>query len=461
MSKKSPREKILDAVDQAAGCARDYVNNIHERSVSASSSALQALKRLNESLPKSGTSAKDVIDLLHTYASPATTATTGGRFFGLVVGGSLPASVGAAILNSVWDQVAILDIVAPSAIYLERIAARWVLEILGLPATSSVGFSTGSSMANLIGLAAARNAQYHKLKINLTEIGLCNAPPLRIVLSEEAHVTVAKALGLLGFGKNQFIYIPCDPQGRIRADALPSVGPDTIICLQAGNVNSGASDPFAEIISQSQAQGAWVHVDGAFGLWAAASPQLKAQVVGVELADSWSVDAHKWLNTPYDCGLAICRHPAAIHEVMTTIAPYLELGRQVPPKDMVPEFSRRARGVEVWAGIKELGLDGIVDLLNRTCAYARILAAGLREMGFKILNEVVLNQVVATIGTAETIQKITQIAQAEGECWFGSTIWQGRPAIRLSISSWATTEQDIQRTLAAIRYATNLASPIR
>lgn len=394
-----------------------------------------------------------MIDLLHRYGSPATTATTGGRFFGLVVGGSVPASMGAAMLNTAWDQVAILDATAPSAIHLERIAGRWVLELLGLPATCSVGFGTGSSMANLIGLAAARNAQYRKLGFNLNDTGLSGAPPLRIVLSEQAHVTVTKALHLLGIGKSQLVRLPCDAQGRVSAQGFPAVGPDTIVCLQAGNVNSGASDPFAQIVPRAQAQGAWVHVDGAFGLWAAASEQLKAQVAGMELADSWAVDAHKWLNTPYDCGLAICRHPAAVHEVMTTVAPYLQAGQDVPPKDMVPEFSRRARGVEVWAAIKQLGRQGVADLLDRTCAHARTLAAGLRTMGFEVLNDVVLNQVVATIGDADTVLRITQAVQAEGECWFGSTVWQGHTAIRLSVSSWATTDADIHRTLGAIRRA--------
>jgi len=274
-------------------------------------------------------------------------------------------------------------------------------------------------------------------------------------LSEQAHVTVHKALKLLGFGKNQLIEVPCDKQGRVIADAMPETGEDTIVCLQAGNVNSGASDPFSDIIPRVRDNGGWVHVDGAFGLWAAVSTEKSAQVSGVQLADSWAVDAHKWLNTPYDCGIAICCAPDSVHEVMTTVAPYLTSSNNVPPKDMVPEFSRRARGVEVLAAIKEMGQEGIEDLIDRCCKHAEHLASGLQGMGYEILNEVALNQVVATTGTPEELQEIVTLIQSEGECWFGSTTWQGRHAFRLSVSSWATTESDIERALAAIRRATS------
>ena len=454
MSNEHIKETSQNAVTLATQYAKDYVANIHDRRVYPSTNELGALAHFNEPLPDQGCETATVIKLLHEYGSPATVATTGGRYFGLVVGGSTPASMGASMLTTAWDQVAVLDTSAPSVIHLERIAATWMLQLLNLPAQSSVGFTTGSSVANLVGLAAARNAQYKKLGVDLSTVGLAGAPPLRIVLSEQAHVTLLKALGLLGFGKAQLIELPCDDQGRVQADALPDMDADTIVCLQAGNVNSGASDPFLNIIPRAKAQGAWVHVDGAFGLWAAASPSKSDQVAGVELADSWAVDAHKWLNTPYDCGIAICREPEAVHAVMTTQAPYLTPDMSVPPKDMVPEFSRRARGVEVWAAIKELGRKGIAELIDRCCRHAQRLAKGLQAMGYDVLNDVVLNQVVATIGTAEDLQKITNRVQSDGECWFGSTVWQGRHAIRLSVSSWATTESDIERTLAAIRRAT-------
>ena len=444
----------MDAVKLAGEYAQKYVAEIRNKRVFPNSADLNALSHFNESLPEQGCKAKAVIEKLNQYGAPATVSTTGGRYFGLVVGGSTPASMGASILNAAWDQVAILENTAPTAIYLERLAAQWILELMELPTNSSVGFTTGSSLANLVGLAAARNAQYKKLGVNVDQCGLSGAPPLKVVLSEQAHVTVHKALKLLGFGKDQLIQLPCDNQGRIVANEIPDVGADTIVCLQAGNVNSGASDPFSDIISKAKKRGAWVHVDGAFGLWAKASPEKRHLVKEVQLADSWAVDAHKWLNTPYDCGISICRNPESVHEVMTTVAPYLSSNNIVPPKDMVPEFSRRARGVEVWAAIKEMGRDGITDLINRSCKHAEHLALGLKDMGYEILNDVVLNQVVATIGTADDIQAITLLVQKEGECWFGTTFWQGKHAFRLSVSSWATTESDIERTLSSICHAT-------
>ncbi len=452
-----PLNPNLETLMRASAHAADYVATVRERRVSPHPDSIAALAEFDEPLPQTGDTAARIIDRLHALASPATTATTGGRFFGLVVGGSTPAAMAAAVLAAAWDQVAIMEPVAPSAVYLERVAARWVLDLLGLPPQSSVGFTTGSSVANLTALAAARDAQYRKLGVVLSKTGLAGAPPLRVVVSEQAHVTLHKALNLLGIGTDQIIRVPCDAQGRMRADALPPLGEDSLLCLQAGNVNSGASDPFADLIPRARAAGAWVHVDGAFGLWAAASANTRALVQDVQRADSWAVDAHKWLNTPYDCGLVICRDPQAVHAAMTTQAPYLAAGQQASPKDMVPEFSRRARGVEVWAAIKEMGRDGVAELIERCCAHSRRLAAGLSAMGYDILNEVVLNQVVAAIGTPDHIARIVAAAQAEGECWFGSTVWQGRHAIRLSVSSWATTEEDIERTLRAIARATRAA----
>jgi glutamate/tyrosine decarboxylase-like PLP-dependent enzyme len=457
MPSENAQNSTLEALARASLHAADYVKNIKDRRVSPDQGSIAALSEFDEELPQKGLDAIQVLDQLHACGSPATTATTGGRFFGLVVGGSTPAAMGAADLAASWDQVAILEATAPSAVYIERVAGRWILDLLGLPSACSVGFTTGSSVANLTALAAARDAQYRKLGISLTELGLAGVQPLRIVVSEQSHITVHKALGLLGIGKNQIFRVPCDSQGRMLPDAMPPMDADTVVCLQAGNVNSGASDSFLEIIPKAQEAGAWVHVDGAFGLWAAASPDKRALVAGVQLADSWAVDAHKWLNTPYDCGLAICRDSSAVHAVMTTQAPYLAVGQHASPKDMVPEFSRRARGVEVWAAIKEMGRDGVAQLIDRCCAHSRRLSLGLGKMGYEVLNDVVLNQVVAAIGTPAQIAKIVASVQREGECWFGATIWQGRHAIRLSVSSWATSESDIDRTLAAIARATREA----
>jgi glutamate/tyrosine decarboxylase-like PLP-dependent enzyme len=445
-----------DAFARASEHAMDYIRTLPGRAVSPRPADIEALRGFREILPEQGFDPIAIVDQLHSLGSPATLSTTGGRFFGLVVGGVTPAAMGAAVLATAWDQIAILEATAPSAVHLERLAARWVLELLHLPASCGVGFTTGSSVANLTVLAAARDAQYRKLGIDLRTAGLAGAPPLRFVISEQAHITVVKALRLLGIGTDQIHRVPCDAEGRVLAAQMPALDPGCVVCLQAGNVNSGASDDFARIIPAARSAGAWVHVDGAFGLWAAASPGTRRLVAGVELADSWAVDAHKWLNTPYDCGLAICSDPQAVHSVMTTEAPYLAPGKHAEPKDMVPEFSRRARGVEVWATLMELGRVGVSDMIARCCAHARHLAAGLDAMGYTVLNEVELNLVVATIGTDDDVARIAARVQSQGDCWFGTTRWNGRTAIRLSVSSWATSEADVEITLAAISRATRL-----
>ncbi|MEO3679034.1 pyridoxal phosphate-dependent decarboxylase family protein [Rheinheimera fenheensis] len=454
MQPKDITQSAFDAVRRASDYAKEYVSIIHTRNVFPTQSALNALTEIDITLPKQGTPATAVLDQLHS-SSASTVATTGGRYFGLVVGGSSPAAMGAAILNAAWDQIAMLESSSPAAIHYERIAAKWILQLLMLPVGCSVGFTTGTSAANITCLAAAREYQYQKIGVDIAKVGLSGAPKLNIIVSEQAHVTIHKALRILGFGDKQIQRVPCDSQGRVISAYIPNVGPNTIVCLQAGNVNSGASDRFNEIIPKLKDSGAWVHIDGAFGLWASASERQRHINYGVDLADSWAVDGHKWLNTPYDCGLAICRHPKAVHSVMTTGAPYLTRDASISPKDVVPEFSRRARGIEVWAAIKEMGQIGIEDLVNRCCEHAQSLANGLREIGYEILNEVSLNQVVATIGSVEQLRKIHAFVQKSGECWFGLTVWNGRDAFRLSVSSWATTSKDIERTLAAIKYFTN------
>jgi len=446
--------QAMAAFSLAAEYGEQYIAQVATRAVSPDVQALAELAQFNAELPQQGLAATEVIRQLHQYGSPATVATTGGRYFGLVVGGATPASMAASVLTAAWDQIAIMEAAAPSAIYLERLAGQWMLQLLGLPAGCSVGFTTGTSVSNLVCLTAARNALYQRLGIDLAEVGLSGAPPLQVLVSEQAHVTVFKALGILGFGKSQIKRLPCDRQGRVDPTAFSLADERTIVCLQAGNVNSGACDNFAAILPVIKAKGAWCHVDGAFGLWAAASANTAHLTAGVELADSWATDAHKWLNTPYDCGVAICRSPEAVHQVMTTLAPYLTANLSVPPKDMVPEFSRRARGVEVWAAIQEMGQQGISDLVNRCCSYARQLAEGLTALGFEVLNQVELNQVVATIGEAEDVLRIAQLVQQEGVCWFGTTQWQGKTAIRLSVASWRTEPDDIRLTLDAIARAT-------
>ncbi|MCB1465795.1 MAG: aspartate aminotransferase family protein [Rhizobiaceae bacterium] len=440
------------AVALAAQRAEAYLNLAETRAISPSLRAIEGLARFDELLPDGPSDPLSTIRLLDEFGSPATTITTAGRYFGLVVGGTLPAALGARILASAWDQVAFNDATSPIAVKLEQVATRWLLALFGLPDKCSVGFVSGATMGNFTCIAAARHALLERQGWDVQKQGLNGAPRLRIVAGKQIHVTVMKALSMLGLGTDKIEWVACDDQGRMMLDDLPSTDETTLILTQAGNVHSGACDPIGAVAEK--AGGAWVHVDGAFGLWAAASPSTRSQIVGFEAADSWVTDGHKWLNTAYDSGLAICRHPAAIHAAMATQAPYLKAGGTAAPKDMVPEFSRSARGVEVWAALHSLGREGIRHLIDRSCQYALTLATGLEELGFEILNDVVLNQVVATVpGFEARSRDIAQHVQTSGEAWFGPTTWQGREAIRFSIASWATTDTDIQRVLRAVATA--------
>jgi glutamate/tyrosine decarboxylase-like PLP-dependent enzyme len=444
----------MHALTAASAAAADYLRTVDTRRVAPDPDALALMAQLTEPLAEDPTDPDEVLRSLHAYGSPATVASAGGRFFGLVVGGTLPAALGARVLASAWDQVVFNDATSPIGSALEWCAGQWVVDLLGLPAQSYVSFVTGATMGNFTCLAAARQQLLARAGYAVTERGLWDAPRLRVVASDEIHVTVIKALTLLGWGTTTIERIPTDDQGRVIADQMPALDPQTIVCLQAGNVNSGSFDPFEEVCRRARAAGAWVHVDGAFGLWAAASPARRTLTAGVDQADSWVIDGHKWLNTPYDCGLAIVRDPQPLHDAMATQAPYLKTGATVAPKDMGPEFSRSARGVEVWAALRSLGRRGVADLVESSCSHATTLAQGLRALGYEVVNDVVLNQVAARIGTVDDHTRIAQAAQESGECWFGQTTWRGQSAIRLSVASWSTSEHDIQRTLASIEQAT-------
>jgi glutamate/tyrosine decarboxylase-like PLP-dependent enzyme len=443
------------ALSVASAAAAEYLSDLNDRRVAPDPAAIADLVRLTGPLSNDPVDPAAVLQELHRFGSPATVASAGGRFFGLVVGGTIPAALGARVLTTAWDQVVFSDATSPVGCVLERCAGDWVVELLGLPAESHASFVTGATMGNFTCLAAARQFLLARAGYDVTERGVWDAPRLRIVASEEIHVTVIKALTLLGWGSAVIERVPADAQGRLIVDKLPPLDAHTIVCLQAGNVNSGSFDPFEEVCRRARAAGAWVHVDGAFGLWAAASPARRALTAGLDQADSWVADGHKWLNTPYDCGIAIVRHPEGLHAAMATQAPYLKTGTTVAPKDMGPEFSRSARGVEIWAALRSLGRRGVADLVERCCAHATALADGLRGLGYEILNDVVLNQVVARIGSADEHAGIVQAAQESGECWFGQTTWQGRSAIRLSVSGWLTDDVDVQRTLTCIREATH------
>ena len=412
--------------------------------------AIAKLAALDLPLPEAPSDPEAVIDLLDEVCSPATVASAGPRYFGFVTGGAVPAALAANWLAGAWDQNAFSSISSPAAAAIEDVAGRWLIELLGLPQASRVAFVTGTTMAHVTALAAARHAVLSEVGWDVEGQGLFGAPAITVVVGAEAHATLFKALGIVGLGRDRVERVPVDGQGRMRADALPPLDGPTIVCLQAGNVNTGAFDPADEICAAARAAGAWVHVDGAFGLWAAAAPERAHLVAGVDAADSWSADAHKWLNVPYDNGIACVRRPEALRAAMAMSASYLP-PTEHQPYDYTPETSRRARGVEVWAALRSLGREGVADLIERNCRFAARFAQGLRSDGFEILNDVVLNQVLVAFGDDDTTRRVVAAVQREGTCWAGATEWQGRAALRISVSSWATTEADVERSLEAIR----------
>ena len=435
----------------AAERSARYLSTIAERRVAPDPASVERLAAFDRPFPEGPSDPAQVLEELDLVGSPGTVATTGGRFFGFVIGGALPATLAANWLAGAWDQNAGMAVTAPSAAKLETVALRWLLEALGLPAACGAGFVTGATMANFTGLAAARHALLAGAGWDVEAQGLFGAPPITVVVGEEVHVSVLKALALLGLGRERVVRVPADGQGRMRPDLLPAFPGPTIVCLQAGNVNTGAFDPMGELCDRAHAAGAWVHVDGAFGLWAAASPRYAHLAAGIERADSWSVDGHKWLNVPQDSGIVFCRYPEAMRGAMAAHASYLIHGSAREPDEYTPEFSRRARGIEIWAELASLGRSGLADLVERCCAHASRFAEGLSAAGCEILNDVVLNQVMVSFGDAATTRRVIAGIQEDGTCWCGGTVWQGRTAMRISVSSWATTAEDVERSLAAIR----------
>jgi glutamate/tyrosine decarboxylase-like PLP-dependent enzyme len=449
-----------ELLEDAARRAQAYLAGLAARRVAPAPEAVLALDALDFPLPASGRAAGDVLALLDDVGSPATVASAGPRYFGFVTGGALPVAVAAAWLATAWDQNAALTVMSPAAARCDTVALRWLAELLGLPAGTGGGFVTGATMANATCLAAARDAVLARHGWDAAGQGLFGAPPVTVVVGAEVHTTVRKALGLVGLGRDRAIPLPVDAQGAIVPRGLPALSGPAIVCLQAGNVNSGASDPFGPLIGWAREQRAWVHVDGAFGLWAAAAaaPATAAQVAGVGAADSWATDAHKWLNTTYDCGIALVRDPAALRGALEAAAAYLPGASPREPMHFTPQSSQRARGAEVWAALATLGRDGVADLVERTCRLARRAADGLRACGFAVLNDVVLNQVVVDFGDETRTEAVISAVQREGTCWCGPTTWHGRHAMRISVSSWATTEEDIDRSLAAIRACADAAT---
>jgi glutamate/tyrosine decarboxylase-like PLP-dependent enzyme len=430
--------------------AINYQSSLDDRSVAPSREAIEQLAELDVPLQDDPIDDEDVIALLDRVGSPATVATAGGRYFGFVIGGSLPAAQAATWLVDVWDQNACLKVMSPVSIALEEIALRWLLDVLALPSECGASFVTGASMANFTGLAAARHAVLKRAGWDVEAKGLYGAPEITVIVGEEVHATVIKALGLLGFGRERVVRVPTDEQGRMRVNALPAISASTIVCIQAGNVNTGAFDPVQEICAVARPAGAWVHVDGAFGLWASAAPERAFLTRGIEAADSWATDGHKWLNVPYDSGITFVRNPEHLRAAMSFTAEYLPQDYKREPMDYTPEASRRARGVAIWAALRSLGRKGLAELVERTCRHATRFAEGLRAAGYKVLNDVLLNQVLVSFGDDAMTRKVIAAIQADGTCWCGETVWHGRVAMRISVSSWATTASDVERSLNAM-----------
>lgn len=435
---------------EASSRAAAYLARIGGRGVFPSPEAVAGLAGLEEPLPDGPSDAADVVRRLDEIGAAGTVAMAGPRYFGFVIGGVVPAALGASWLASAWDQPAGLVIASPVGARVEEVAAGWALELLDLPRDCAVGFTTGATMANFTALCAARHRILRRAGWDVEAKGLFGAPEMRVVVGEEFHSSVMKALVLAGMGRERVEKVPTDDQGRMIAAALPELDANTLVVVQAGNVNTGSFDQIGEVCARARGAGAWVHVDGAFGLWARACPSRAGLAAGCELADSWATDCHKWLNVPYDSGLVICRDGAAVRAGMASPAPYLIEEAEREPYQLVPEMSRRARGIEVWAAIKSLGRSGIAELVERCCRHAARFAEGLRAAGYEVPHEVVLNQVLVRFGDDTRTDRVIGAIQREGTCWCGGTTWGGRRAMRISVSNWSTTEEDVERSLEAM-----------
>jgi glutamate/tyrosine decarboxylase-like PLP-dependent enzyme len=444
-------------LEAAYRIATRYLDTVAERHVGGTATRSQLLEALGGALPSGTSDPVRVLEQLAVHADPGIVASAGPCYFGFVTGGAAPVSVAADWLTAAWDQNAAFFVMSPAASVIEDIVSGWLLDMLDLPRDAGVGFVTGAHMANFTCLAAARHEVLRRVGWNVEAQGLQRAPRVRVIAGHDVHVSAVGALRYLGFGSEEIEIVPVDGQGRMRADALETMlgtgeGP-TIVCAQAGNVSSGASDPLEAIVASAHARGAWVHVDGAFGLWAAAVPELRSQVRGIATADSWATDAHKWLNVPYDSGLAIVADAAPHRASMSLKASYLQRGadEERVGTDWVPESSRRARGLPLYALIRTLGHDGIAGIVRRNCALARRMADHLgKEPGVTILNDVVLNQVLVHFQSDERTRDVIARVQAEGTCWTGGAVWQNAQVMRISVSNWSTTEDDIDHAASAI-----------
>jgi glutamate/tyrosine decarboxylase-like PLP-dependent enzyme len=456
-------DELARALERAVAEVMAYRTSLADRRVGPRADRAEVRRVLDSALPSAGASLDEVLDDLVGAAKPGLTTTTGPRYFGFVIGGTLDAALVADVFTSGWDQNGFNEALSPAALAFEDVAGRWLKELFGLPASASVGFVTGAQAANTVGLAAGRWWVLHRQGWDVGLEGLHGAPPVRVLVGGQRHGTIDRAVRLLGLGERSIVEVPANPDGSMSAAALGELlaGSDspTIVCAQAGEVNTGASDDFRAIAEATRNASAWLHVDGAFGIWAAASPRTAALVDGIELADSWACDGHKWLNVPYDCGYAICAHPEVHAAAMSYTASYLPgqgADREHGGGDFVPESSRRARGFTTWAALRSLGRSGVEELVDRCCANARRFAERLDALdGIDVVNEVVLNQVLVRVGDAETTEHVVRCLQKEGECWLGATTWNGERLLRISVSNWSTTEADVDRSVDAIARACN------
>lgn len=448
-------EDIASLLEGVQRHASAWFATLDNRPVRSAASADGLRQLLDGPIPREGIAPEVLAGILAEAGMKGAVASAGPRYFGFVIGGSLPAALAADWLVSAWDQNGVVYATSPLVSVIEQIAGSWLRELAGLPHSMSFGFVTGCQMANFTGLAAARHRVLRNAGWDVESDGLFGAPPIDVVINEEAHYTISTALRLLGLGANRVRRIPTDSQGRMRADNLAAAlrarkGP-CIVCAQAGNVNTGAIDPLREITESAKDCGAWLHVDGAFGFWAAAAPERAALVRGMENADSVATDAHKWLNVPYDCGIAFCSDEAAHRSAMSLAAAYIvTTGHQRDSHDFVPEESRRARAIPVYAAVRSLGRQGIAEMIERNCRQASRFSEALRAAGYEVLNDVVLNQVLVSFGTPEETQRTIAAVQQDGVCWCGGTVWKGRTAMRISVSNWSTTDADVEKSIEAI-----------
>ncbi|MFD7974841.1 pyridoxal phosphate-dependent decarboxylase family protein [Streptomyces sp. NPDC059071] len=450
------------ALRQAYDHAVRWLASLPDRRVPARADVDEVVRALGPDLPDGPGSPADVVDLMATACEPGLTAFPGGRFYGFVVGGTEPAALAADWLVSAWDQNCVMRTVSPAYTAAEEIAGAWLLDLLGLPGGSSVGFTTGATMANFTCLAAGRDAVLRDAGWDVARDGLHGGPAVRVVAGESRHMAVDLALRYLGLGRPELVR--ADDQGRVEAEALRDAlrtggRRPTIVVLQAGDVHSGAFDPFAETVRAARETDAWVHVDGAFGLWAAASPRYAHLTAGCADADSWATDAHKTLNVPYDCGLAIVRDPSAVRAAMGERGDYLLQHEHGDPIDKVPELSRRGRAFTVWAALRSLGRSGVADLVERLCRHAAAFATGIAGVdGATVLNDVVFTQVCAAFGGDDRTDRVLARLLDDGTAWISGSTWHGRRVMRISVSNWSTTDDDVRRTLDAIRRAAGAAA---